>query len=95
MLTTVGILKLIAVLVLACGLLVWYFTYLWKSSGKLFEKIDAVRELAKKAFTKEELQYAWDELVKVNKECWNTYQSSEIREISAIIETKYEMLCKK
>ena len=87
------LIKILIIITIACGLAVWYFTYLWKETNKIFDKLDKVKTLAKKAFTIKELNMAWYKLQEVRKECWNQYQLADIKEIKAIIETKYEMLC--
>jgi hypothetical protein len=51
-----------------------------------------LKEKAKMAKTKEELQNVWEELKEVNKECWHRSFSSKVVEVKTIIETKYEML---
>ena len=71
---------------------VWSMWSIMTSAVKIHEKLDALKEKAKSAKTKEELQTAWEELKGVNKECWHMSFSSKVIEVKTIIETKYEML---
>lgn len=62
------------------------------SAVNIHEKLNALKEKAKMAKTKDELQTVWEELKEVNKECWHRSFSSNVIEVKTIIETKYEML---
>jgi len=74
-----------------CGAF-WSMYNLMTSSVKIHEKLNVLKEKAKLAKTKEELQTVWNELVEVNKECWHKSFSSKVVEVKTIIETKYEIL---
>ena len=71
---------------------VWSMWSIMTSSVNIHEKLNALKEKAKLAKTKEELQTVWEELKEVNKECWHKSFSSTVVEVKTIIETKYEML---
>ena len=71
---------------------VWSMWSIMTSSVNIHEKLNALKEKAKNAKTKEELQTVWEELKEVNKECWHRSFSSKVIEVKTIIETKYEML---
>jgi len=71
---------------------IWSMWYLMKSAEKIHEKLNTLKEKAKLANTKDELQKVWDELKIVSKECWHKSFSSKVVEVKTIIETKYEML---
>ena len=70
----------------------WSMWYLSNSTIKIHEKLNDLKQKAKKAKTKDELQTVWIELKEVNKECWHKSFSSKVVEIKTIIETKYEIL---
>ncbi len=71
---------------------VWSMWSIMTSSVNTHEKLNSLKEKAKMAKTKEELQVLWDELKEVNKECWHRSFSSKVVEVKTIIETKYEMI---
>jgi len=71
---------------------VWSMWSIMTSSVNIHEKLNALKEKAKMAKTKEELQTVWEELKDVNKECWHRSFSSKVVEVKTIIETKYDML---
>ena len=71
---------------------VWTMRLIIISSESIHKKLNVLKEKAKSAQTKEELQTVWGELKEVNKECWHRSDSSKVVEIKTIIETKYEML---
>lgn len=70
----------------------WSMWSIMTSSVNIHEKLNALKEKAKMAKTKEELQTVWEELKELNKECWHRSFSSKVVEIKTIIETKYEIL---
>jgi len=84
------ILGLILVLIIVG--VVWSMWYIMTSAEKIHNKLNALREKAKLAKTKEELRTVCEELKEVNKECWHRSFSSKVVEVKTIIETKYEML---
>jgi len=71
---------------------VWSMWSIMTSAVNIHEKLNVLKEKAKSAKTKEELQTVWEELKDVSKECWHRSFSSKVIEVKTIIETKYEML---
>lgn len=71
---------------------IWSVVGMIKSSNEIYKKLDVLKEKAKEAKTKYELQSLWEELKVVSKECWHRSFSPKVVEIKTIIETKYEML---
>ncbi len=84
------ILGLIIVTIFVGG--VWSMWLITKSAVNIHEKLNTLKEKAKIAKTKEELQTIWGELIEVNKECWHRSFTPKVVEVKTIIETKYEML---
>ncbi len=80
------------ILVSIIGGAVWSMWKIITNSVNTHEKLNILKEKAKLAKTKEELQTVWYELVEVNKECWHKSFSSKVVEVKTIIETKYDML---
>ena len=70
----------------------WSMWNLSTSAERIHDKLNTLKEKAKLAKNKDELQKVWDELKIVNKECWHKSFSSKVVEVKTIIETKYEML---
>ena len=70
----------------------WSMWNIMTSAEKTHNKLNTLREKAKSAKTKDELQELWNGLKEVNKECWHKSFSSKVVEVKTIIETKYEML---
>lgn len=71
------------------------FYLLWKimkSTVSTHEKLNILRDKAKLAKTKEELETLWEELKEVSKECWHKSFSSKLTEVKTIIEIKYGMI---
>lgn len=62
------------------------------AAKKVHERIDELESKVKLTKNKADLELYWEELKIINNDCFHRTLSSRIRELKAIIETKYEFL---
>jgi hypothetical protein len=86
--------KIIFIIIVLVGLIFLAFWYLIVSTVKLSKRLDDVEYEANEAETITELETAWDNLKKVNKDCWHRTFGTRVTIIKTIIDTKYKMLTK-
>ena len=81
---------LISIFVIICE--VFVLCYIMKYTRKIHEELNTLKELAKHAKTRDDLNTIWRKLKVVNKKCWHKSFLSKIVEIRTIIETRYDLL---
>ena len=72
----------------------WSMWNLQKSAIKIHDEIRRVKQLSEDAETREQLDHAWGEAFKVNKEAWHKSFTAGIVEIKTILTMKYKALDK-
>lgn len=82
----------IGILLLVMVGFIWGMAKIAKSIGITISKLTELKEKAKLAKTKEELEILWEELKEVEKECWHESFSYGVMEVKTILETKHSML---
>lgn len=82
----------IEILLLVIVGFIWGMAKIAKSTGITISKLTELKEKAKLAKTKEELEILWEELKEVEKECWHESFSYRVIEVKTILETKHSML---
>lgn len=88
------IIVLALVFIIGSALIIWASFNLINSAEKIFNKIKLIKQEAEDAETIPELQTAYDNLVKVSKECFHKSFTARLYEVKGIIETKIKILNK-
>lgn len=82
----------IGILLLVIVGFIWGMAKIAMSTGITISKLTELKEKAKLAKTKEELEILWEELKEIEKECWHESFSYRVMEVKTILETKHSML---
>lgn len=79
-------------LVLVLGTVYFTKQMIW-GAYSTHEKLKILKERAREAKTKKEIEVIWDEFaIVVKRECWHHSFNEPVTEIKSILKTKYELL---